>query len=188
MQSQKVTQINRKAFRDLHKIQGNTNNISHQLREPADSFLLGLPKKPQRSLWKKRSDYKSIPLEKLIVLPPDYKMGKLKLVTPIKSSDEKSFIFKNEAGSLILPKSSIAQYSDSSPPISSRSSNSRVNKLNLLIKEISDRNYPKSSKKFKIPSKVFLTLNPIKKSPDYKKLPQYRQELLERWSSVFDNF
>ena len=192
-----IPHLKKKALSYLEKIHGHGQlNINHQLKQKDDCALYNSPRDVYRSLSTKRGNFKSKPLEKFIILPPDYKTGKLRPITPIKSSNDKSFIYKSQAGSLIIPKVKIIYESfksnDSISPRDEITLNYRIKCLNARIKDISKSIYPKLRRKARKPNKIVLTDPDVKDSVEstlknYNLTPT-QNVLMRKWGDFFNNF
>jgi hypothetical protein len=140
-----IPQLKQKILGYLDKIQGNGHTkLIHHLREKDENSVLKNSTYQYRSLSNKRSNYKSKPLEKFIILPPDYKMRKLKPVTPIKSGNDNSVIYQTQAGHLIIPRDRFFKISNtlSSPRPLNKTLN--LSDLNNRINKISTKKYLKT--------------------------------------------
>ena len=182
-----------KALSTLVRIQGTKGlSLAHHFRARGDLF--NSPKYVIRSLSTKRSNYKSIPLHKLIALPPEYTLGSRKRITPIRGSHDKSLVFKSHAGFLVIPKKTLPVSFSSATPSPTRPTIPLKQAHKIItshIKELKNKLYPKSTRLPLVSSRVFSDSQDIKNSNEYSeksmKLHRIRSNLLKKWNSFFSN-
>lgn len=191
-----MPQLKKKILFFLDKVEGTgRTKLAHQLREKDESIIYKAHEgHSSRSLSTKRSLYKSKPLEKFIILPPDYKTGKLKPVTPIRSANDKSFVYEGEAGYLIIPKKVFILPAKTSSPIvrESISIDKKVKELNSRIKELSQRSLPKFARRQR-PRYTHKALSGDMKDHQemifkVNSLSPTQNLLLKKWQEIFNNF
>ncbi|CAG9330257.1 unnamed protein product [Blepharisma stoltei] len=178
-------ELNKRIFHYLNKVQGlGVKNIYHDLREHSAA----LTEKSIRRIYDFEKDQQSSPprqkikvkpLEKFIPLPPDYKAGRLKPITPIRSSDDKNLIFHSRYGKLIIPNNVYSEASKgylSQDKVIDDLKLKETNEINNVMKRLADRLYPKPKytlkKKVKqkmqsedVKNRLYSTLKPLSITP-----------------------
>lgn len=189
-----IPQLKKKILFFLDKVEGTGKiKLSHHLREQDSSLIYKTQAGTTRSLSMKKTLYKSKPLEKFIVLPPDYKTGKLKPVTPIRSANDNSFIYEGQAGSLIVPKKAYVLPASPRLPTERESINldKKVKELNSRIKELSQRLIHKNKHKRRPRNTINTLADSVKISQDcYRKsnnLSPTQNMLLKKWEGMFND-